>query len=137
MTGLPVMTSGWSGQIDFLSKENSLLLPGELQKVPKSAVWKDIIIDESQSYKVDENALYKAFTYTFESSQEFKSKSKELMRINQEKFTLNKMTEKLDIIMEKYIKNIPSEVSLNLPKLKKVKNEEPNEVKLPKLKKLV
>ena len=43
------------------------------------------------------------------------------------------MTEKLDEIMEKYIKDAPQQVGLQLPKLKKVDD---NKLKLPKLKKL-
>ena len=54
---------------------------------------------------------------------------------NREKFTLNKMTKKLDEIIEKYLKDVPQQVGLNLPKLKKVDKENPK-VKLPKLKKL-
>ena len=33
MTGLPVITSGWSGQLDFLDKENSILLESSNSKV--------------------------------------------------------------------------------------------------------
>ena len=36
MTGLPVIASGWSGQLDFLSNTDSMLLGGELVQVPKS-----------------------------------------------------------------------------------------------------
>ena len=42
------------------------------------------------------------------------------MKINRNKFTLNKMTIKLDEIVEKYTSNIPQQVGLNLPKLEKV-----------------
>ncbi len=35
MTGLPVIASGWSGQIDFLDKENSILIEGEFKKSSK------------------------------------------------------------------------------------------------------
>ena len=58
------------------------------------------------------------------------------MKINRDKFTLNKMTEKLDKIITPYIDKIPSEVKLNLPKLKKVDKSEPTKIKLPKLKKV-
>ena len=73
---------------------------------------------------------------------EIKSKGKRLMEENRKKFTLNKMTEKLDEIMEKYMKDTPQQVGLNLPKLKKVdKNKSDNlnplpDMKLPKLKKI-
>ena len=54
---------------------------------------------------------------------------------NRGKFTLNKMTDEFGVILEKYLKNVPQQVSLNLPKLKKV-NQDKNKIKLPKLKKV-
>ena len=42
------------------------------------------------------------------------------MNTNKDKFTLDKMTEKLDEIMEQYLKDVPQQVGLNLPKLKKM-----------------
>ena len=107
-------------------------------KVPKSVVWKDIIISESQWFNVDETQVYKSLNYVFENINEVISKGKKLMKINREKFTLKKMTEKLDKIMEKNTKDIPMQVGLNLPKLKKVgenKTESPT-INLPKLKKI-
>jgi hypothetical protein len=59
------------------------------------------------------------------------------MNINRGKFTLNKMTEELDKLMEKYIKDTPQQVGLQLPKLKKVGSESPKpKIELPKLKKV-
>ena len=65
MVGLPVIASAWSGQLDFLSKENSMLLGGEMVQVPKSQVWKDIIVSESQWFNVNETQAYRAMNYTF------------------------------------------------------------------------
>mgnify|MGYP003111183443 CR=1 FL=1 len=138
MVGLPVISTAWSGHTDFLDTELSALLPGKLEQVPKSAVWKDIVIPESQWFNVDEGDVYKCLNYIFSHHLEFKRKANELMDKNREKFTLDKMTEKLDEIMEKYLKDVPQQVGLNLPKLKKVNSkpiEEPK-VKLPKLKKV-
>jgi hypothetical protein len=48
------------------------------------------------------------------------------------------MTKELDNIMDKHLKDIPQQVGLQLPKLKKVgdnKSEQPK-IKLPKLKKV-
>jgi glycosyltransferase involved in cell wall biosynthesis len=136
MTGLPVMTTNWSGHLDFLHEEYSMLLGGEMVKVPKSQHWKDIIVPESQWFSVNEGQAYKCLNYCFENQQIIKSKSKQLMDINREKFTLNKMTEKLDEIMEKYMKDIPQQVGLQMPKLKKVGSVESPKIKLPKLKKV-
>ena len=57
---------------------------------------------------------------------------------NRQKFTLNKMCDTLDEIMDKYLSSIPEEVKIELPKLKKIKEDkvEPPKIKLPKLKKL-
>ena len=60
------------------------------------------------------------------------------MKDNREAFNFDKMVEKLDGILENYGKDIPTQVNLNLPKLKKVdkKQVELPKLKLPKLKKV-
>jgi len=137
MVGLPVITSGWSGHLDFLSESDSLLLGGKLIDVPKSQHWKNIIIPESQWFTVNEQQTYKAFNYCFENINEITTRAKNLMKTNREKFTLDKMTEKLDEIMTKInIPDSPNQVGLTLPKLKKVGKTEPPKIKLPKLKKV-
>ena len=135
MVGLPVIASGWSGQMDFLSQENSILLGGELVKVPKSQHWKDIIIPESQWFNVNETQAYKALNYCFENYEEVKEKALNLMKVNRSKFTLDNMTNGLDDIIKLLIENTPSEVQLKLPKLKKLENKQ-TKIKLPKLKKI-
>ena len=138
MVGLPVIAPNWSGQVDFLDSEKSILLGGELKNVPKSVVWKDIIIEQSQWFVVNEQSAKKALNYCFENEYEIKNKAKSLMNINRDKFTLNKMSKVLNDVVDKYIKNIPTQVNLNLPKLKKVNEtkSEPSKIKLPKLKKV-
>ena len=135
MTGLPVITSAWSGQLDFLDVEDAMLIPGDLKQVPKSMVWEDIIIEESKWFDANEDAMYKALNYTFVKGEETRARAKNLMNKNRQKFTLNKMTEKLDEIVQKHMKDVPQQVGLNLPKLKKVDKETPK-VNLPKLKKV-
>ena len=136
MTGLPIIASGWSGQMDFLDEEYSMLLNGEMKDVPKSQHWEHIIIPESKWFDVNKEQAYKSLNFCFKEQQIIKSKGKQLMDINREKFTFNKMVEKLDDIMEKYLKDAPQQVGLKLPKLKKVGNSEPPKIKLPTLKKV-
>ena len=121
MVGLPILTSGWSGQLDFLDGERSILVRGELGKVPESQHWENIIIPESQWFNIDENSSYKFLNHLFIEIENYKRKAKDLMSENREKFTLNKMTEKLDEIMKKHMKDVPQQVSIKLPKLKKTK----------------
>ena len=136
MVGLPVITSAWSGQMDFLSQTDSLLLGGELIDVPKSQHWKDIIIEGSKWFNVNETQAYKSMNYCFENYDDVKQKSLNLMKINRDKFTLDKMSKKLDEIIKPFIDKVPTQVGLNLPKLKKVGNNDSSKIKLPKLKKL-
>ena len=123
MTGLPVIASAWSGQMDFLDEEQSILLGGNLVEVPESQIWEDIIIKQSKWFSVDENQTYKILNYTFENIYEIKNRAESLMYSNREKFNLNKMTESLGNIMKQHIKEAPKTVSIKLPKLKKIKTK--------------
>ena len=60
------------------------------------------------------------------------------MKVNRDKFTLKRMVKELDNIVLKYTENLSSQVSLNLPKLKKVDKPKTDlsKMKLPKLKKM-
>ena len=138
MVGLPVIASNWSGQVDFLNAERSILLGGDMINVPKSVVWKDIIIEQSQWFIVNEVQVKKALTYVFENEYEVKNKARNLMDINRNKLTKGNMKNLLNNIVDEYIKNLPTQVNLNLPKLKKVdKNKtDTSKMKLPKLKKV-
>ena len=136
MTGLPVISSGWSGQMDFLSSTDSMLVGGEMVQVPKSQVWKDIIVKDSKWFSVSETQAYKSMNYCFEHYDEVKQKALNLMKKNREKFTLKKMTEKLDKIVNPYVNKISTEVGIKLPKLKKVGVQDSPNIKLPKLKKI-
>ena len=123
MTGLPVVASNWSGQTDFLSTNNSILLAGKLGQIPKSVVWKDILVEQSEWFNVDENQAYQALNYSFDNHSKLKTMAKDLMKENREKFTLEKMTEKLLMIVDKHYNVAPKSVGLKLPKLKSVNDK--------------
>ena len=135
MTGLPVLASAWSGQMDFLSETDSILIGGSLGEVPKSAQWKDIIIPESQWFNINEQQAYKAMNHCFENYDDVKTKGLNLMKINRDKFTLDKMIQKLDEIVTPYVDKVPSQVQIQLPNLKKSGDSNVPKIKLPKLKK--
>ena len=137
-TGLPIITSNWSGQLDFLDSDKSFLVGGELQKVPKSVVWKDIIVEDSEWFVADESQTSNSLNFVYTNYNKAKQKAVELMKNNIEKFSAEKMSEKLDTILENCLKGVPQQVKLNLPKLKKVgtKEAELPKIKLPKLKKV-
>ncbi len=137
MVGLPVIAPAWSGQVDFLDSKSTMFLNGKLEQIPKSAVWKDIIIPESKWFVIDEHHAYLALKHVYENRNEVKEKAKKMMRKNRKKYTLDKMTELLNEIIDKYTKHLSTAVQLNLPKLKKVEKKESQKIKLPKLKKII
>jgi glycosyltransferase involved in cell wall biosynthesis len=137
MAGLPVMASGWSGQLDFLHPDNSFLFRGKMENIPKSAIWGDILIPESKWFVIDENHAYDGLVDMHKNYFDYKRKAETLMHTNREKFTLKKMSVLLDKVITEASEGLPSESKLNLPKLKKIKNNNNQpKLKLPKLKKV-
>ena len=136
MTGLPVIATNWSGHIDFLDEKDSILIDGELKQVPKSIVWKDIIIPQSAWFVADEAKSRKALTYVFENEMLVRNNAKSLMKTNVKSFSHSKMTEMLNNIVDNATKDLPSQVGLKLPKLKKTSGGKLPEMKMPKLKKV-
>ena len=137
LAGLPVIASGWSGQMDFLDDKLSWLIPGKLNQVPEGVVWEDIIVKESQWFTVDEHEAYKVLTYAFEKNNyyQMKNKAQSLQRINSEKYTLANMNKMVADLVAKYSENIAVQKSITLPQLKKSATPAPK-VKLPKLTKM-
>mgnify|MGYP003143604864 CR=1 FL=1 len=133
LAGLPVIASGWSGQLDFLDKDKSVLVNGTMGKVPESVHWQDIIIPESHWFNVDEGEASANLELVYNNYNAVEQNAKELMDINRNKFSHDAMTVKLGEILDNHV-NISSTVNLNLPKLKKVKTEsEKPKIKLPQL----
>ena len=129
MCGLPVIASGWSGHLDFLSGKDSLLIKGDLKDVPKSQHWTDIIIAESKWFSISENHAYNCFIEMFNNYETHKKNAEELMELNREKFSLTNMTSDLHKLIDA---KVPKPVSLSLPKLKMDKVST-TKIKLPDL----
>ena len=134
MTGLPVVASNFSGHLDFLDEDYSILVGGSINEIPSSVVWENILIKESKWITIDERQASDVLIFCNNNFYDIKNRAKSLMNINREKFTHTKMTEKLKDIINSYV-NFSKNVPLKLPTLKKVNsNEMPGKVKLPKLK---
>ena len=103
LVGLPVIASGWSGQMDFLSRDHSLLLAGKLDKIPQSAVWDNVLIPESEWFTVDESDASKALDFAFKNESSLKKEAEKLMDINREKFSHDNMTKVLNGVVDNWI----------------------------------
>ena len=94
---------------------------------------------ESQWFSVDHIHVSHYLKDVFENYKGYAENSKRQGYQSRTNFSFDKMKEKIDEILSKKVPNIPKQVSLTLPKLKKIGEEKKQELpklKLPKLKKL-
>ena len=132
------MVSNWSGHLDFLNKNNAILLPGTLNNVHSSALPDEMRVDNAQWFTV--NYQYAA-QMMFKVFKEYRNHTMAARRLamGNKIFSLDMMTSKFSNILDKYLPTFeeqPQAVGLKLPKLKKVGDKAGlPKLKLPKLKK--
>ena len=115
-TGKPVIASWWSGQVDFLHNDHSILLPGELEPVDNSAT-NNWLIKESKWFKPDTRYVGQIFRDTFKNPKEFQTKAKRQKYYTQKNFSWNHMKELVGTILENNLPTFAQQIKLNLPEL--------------------
>ena len=129
LTGKPIIASGWSGQLDFLPAEHSVLLEGSLTAVHESAA-DQFCMKEAQWFTVNySNAANKIYD-VFNKYDSYLDKSKGLRENTLKNFTLDNMHDKFTQLMDTYVKKQPQLVPFNIPKVNASK------MQIPKLNKL-
>ena len=135
----PVAVSNWSGHLDFLNNKLAILLEGALVDVPKSGLSKDYRVDGAKWFTVNYQYASKIMLDIHKSYRKYTLNAKKMAIYNKSKYSLKSMTSQFDKILKKYLpkfEDAPQQVDLKLPKLKKVGDEAPKTIKLPKLKKV-
>lgn len=131
----PIISTNWSGHIDFLNPEFTHLLPGTKTQVHPSAA-NDMILKEAQWFSVDVGSVNGALKDVKDNYKDWTVKAKRQGYQSRTKFSYEKMKELLGTILDTKIPEFPKQVGLQLPKLKKVGDNNPPQIKLPKLKKV-
>jgi glycosyltransferase involved in cell wall biosynthesis len=121
----PVITSNYSGHLDFLEPEMATLLPGEVKQIHSSAVVQNMLIPESGWFTVDYKKAAEILEDVYKNYKNYLDGAKRQAYRSRTEFSLDKMSEKLVGLIEE---KVPKQVTLKLPQLKKVE--------LPKLKKV-
>jgi glycosyltransferase involved in cell wall biosynthesis len=121
----PIIASNWSGHIDFLSSDMSVLLPGQVTQLHPSAVVKDMLLAESGWFTVDYDKASKILEDVFKNSKKYVDGSKKQSYRSRTEFSLDKMGELLLKLLDE---KSPRHMELKLPQL--------NKIELPKLKKV-
>ena len=125
LTGKPIIASKWSGHLDFLNQEFTVLVGGGLHNVHESALQQDLIIQEAKWFQADEAQTGQAFKNVFEKYKKFEELGRRQRHYAKTNFSLDMMAEKLDLILSQRLPEFPKQVQLELPK-----------IQLPKLQKL-
>jgi glycosyltransferase involved in cell wall biosynthesis len=117
ITGKPVIASAYSGHLDFLDKELSILLPGELKQIHGSAVVQDMLIAESAWFTVNYERASKVLVDVYKNYNKYVDNAKKQSYRSRTEFSLEKMGEKLLSILDS---KVPKPVEFKLPQLKKI-----------------
>jgi glycosyltransferase involved in cell wall biosynthesis len=117
-TGKPVIASGWSGQLDFLHREYSFLVGGDLENVHESAEVKETLLKESKWFKPDDNQVGTVLKDSFKNYKKYLTKSRKHRKYTIDNFSYEKMVELVDSIFTENVPEFAQQVELNLPKLK-------------------
>jgi len=128
----PIITTNWSGHIDYLNPEFVTLLPGELTNVHPSAA-NGMLMQEAQWFSVDTGHVGHYLKDVFENYKGYAEKAKRQGFYSRTKFSFEAMKEKLGKLFEEKIPEFPKQVQLQLPKLKKVGESSTSQIQLPKL----
>jgi len=124
----PVIASGWSGHVDFLDKEHSVLIGGSLKEIHPSAQIDNMLIGGSQWFTPDDFHVGHAFNDVYNNYKNYLPGAKKQADLTNKNFTLTAMTDKLGKLLDEKTKSIPKFIPLNLPSFRKIE--------LPSLKKI-
>lgn len=117
LTGKPVIAPGWSGQVDFLQRDKSVLVGGSLHNVHPSAAQKDMILKEAQWFQPDDSQVGKAYKETYKHYKKFAELAKQQKHFSKTNFSMEVMTAKLHELLDKHLPEFPKQINLTLPKL--------------------
>jgi len=141
ITGKPVITTHWSGHIDFIHPDYNVLVGGELKNVEKSAA-NDMLLAEAQWFNINTDIASRAMKDVFKHNKKYLEKSRKQTQYLKDNFSFDKMCDLLEEYLDKYVGDVtstPKNVPLQLPKLKKMGEQKPQELpkiqlELPKIK---
>ena len=125
MTGKPIISTNWSGHIDFLNPKFTTLINGVLNPIHPTAQVKDMLIEGSKWFAPNTGEMGNHLKNMFENYKNYTDGGKRQAYYSRTNFSFEKMKELLGQLLENNVPEIAKQVQLQLPKLE-----------LPKLQKL-
>jgi len=115
----PIISTNWSGHVDFLNKDFVTLLDGTLTQIHPS-VANQFLLKDSQWFSPDQGQIGYYLKDVFENYKNYTEGAKRQAYRSKTEFSWNKMKETMDSLFEQYIPEFPKEVALKLPSYKKI-----------------
>ena len=119
LSGKPVIASNWSGHLDFLPEDLTVLLPGSLGNIPPSAC-NEWLVKEAQWFNVNYSVAAQKLEQVFDDYLKFVPNAEKLRLQNAEKFTQEAANKVFMDILEKHLPVFEKKVQIVLPKFKKI-----------------
>lgn len=119
LSGKPLLTTGWSGHVDFLPSELSNLLPGTLGNIPPSAC-NEWLIKEGQWFNANYSIAAQKLEDIYNNYINYVPNAEKLRVQNAEKFNLEAAGKRLIEVLEKNLPVFEKKVAITLPKFKKI-----------------
>ncbi len=137
LTNKPILTTNWSGHIDYLNPNFTTMMSGTLKEVHPSAA-NNMLLKEAQWFNVDTGQVGYYFKDIFSNYKKYKYLAKRQGFRSKSNFSFEAMKEKMDKVLTERLPEFPKQIELKLPKLKKVEENKPElpKLQLPKLKKV-
>ena len=115
----PLITTNWSGHIDFLNPEFTSLIGGTLTPIHPSTQ-NQFLLPESVWFSADPGQTGFYLKDVFENYKNYTEGAKRQAFKSKNEFSWDKMKEKIDTLLSTYLPEFPSEVKLQLPSIKKI-----------------
>lgn len=119
LSGKPLLTTGWSGHVDFLPIELANLLPGSLGNVPPSAC-NEWLVKEGQWFNANYSVAAQKLEDLYVNYIKYIPNAEKLRAQNAEKFTLEGGNKVFMDILDKNVPTFEKKVPITLPKFKKI-----------------
>ena len=116
LTKKPLITTAWSGQLDYLKPEFTTLIGGNLENVHPSAA-NNMLLKESQWFSPNHAEISKSLKSVFENYKKHSELGKRQAHYSKTNFSWNAMSIKLDTILSNNTPDFPSQIEINIPEL--------------------
>jgi len=119
LSGKPLLTTNWSGHLDFLPQEISNLIPGNLGNIPPSSC-NEWLIKEAQWFNANYSVAAQKLEDMYNNYINYIPNAEKLRFQNQEKYNLDAAKSLLIETISKHLPTFEKKVAITLPKFKKV-----------------